>query len=575
MNPWEMDYGLTPEQQKELEMLTIIDEKNYKKEQQKYEQQQESARLLQQQAEETGVLPAMAISAGREFKKLGSGTADLVDTALAGMGSDSAADRRVTRAADWKEEDRLYSPLQSEKPVATTLGSMAPYLATIPLEAAGAVRAAGSAPSWISNMAKPLFGKGNFVTNALGSGLRTLGTGAKIAGREGAIGAAQGALHYDDTALSGAAWGAGGGLAGSYLGKIMGSGANRLNPELQRIVAFGKKHGLFMPPGMRTGNSRLQQLDKAMATYPMTADKIKDLMQRSREAENRLISQELGGPTADIFSTEYLAAERKRIRKTMNDLVANTQGSFTVPHTQRITNIIDEFKSTNPSGKAPKILKDFEDQVYFKNINNDPLTGKEYDSFTKRLNAAADKQFSGLNGDRYLGMALNQISDVFNDAIESTLNGARRGDWQNTRRQFSLLNSIEKNRDIAGYVDTQKLAEDFIASPNIKKLGEVEAWRKKQPPNSLSTSGMLARMLSSATHNPTQALGMASILGARMSHGVMGIDNLLSSLYLSGYPHVTGLAPIAGKYTYDAAERGVPRMLMADPWKQREEAESN
>ncbi len=565
MNPWETDYGLTPEQQKELDMLLILDENNRQKAQQEFTRQQDAANALQAEAEATGPISAYGISMGREYKKLGSGTWDLADTALEAMGSDSAAARRKTRAEEWKEEDRLYAPMAEAHPVATTLGPITPYLATLPFEAIGAVRAAGSTPTWISNLAKPLWGKGNIFTNWLGRVAQGATNVGRVTAREGAIGGVQGALHYDDTFLNGAGWGAGGGLAGMYLGKVLGAGANRLNPELQRIVNFGRRHGIFIPPGMRTGNSRLQQLDKAMQTYPMTADKFNDLMQRSKEAENRLLSRELGGPEADIFSAEYLADQRLRIKQELDRLASNTAGQFTPNDYFRVADVVDRFRDTDPSGFAPNILTRYEQLVSDMASNNVPMTGQNYEAFTRRLNRAADKQFSGINGDRYLGNALNEISDIFNDVIGSGMGVTSSAEWRNARRQFALLKAIEKNKDIAGYIDVANLAKDFKSSPLIRDLGEIEAWRRKQPPNSLSTSGMLARMLSSATHNPSQAAGMASLLGARMSKGVLGLDSFLTSLYLSGYPHVTGFLPYAGKYTYDATERGIPRMLAADP----------
>lgn len=566
MNPWETDYGLTPEQQKELDMLLILDENNRKKAQQEMTRQQDATSALQAEAEATGPITAYRIGMGREYKKLGSGTWDLADTALEAMGSDSAAARRKTRAEEWKEEDRLYAPMAEAHPVATTLGPITPYLATLPFEAIGAVRTAAAAPTWISNLARPLFGRSNFISNWLGGVARDAVNAGKVAAREGAIGGVQGALHYDDTFLNGAGWGAGGGLAGMYLGRVLGSGANRLNPELQRIVNFGTDNGIFLPPGMRTGNSRLQQLDRAMQTYPLTADKFNDMLQRSKEAENRLISRELGGPQADIFSADYLADQRLRIKRELDRLALNTApGQFTPHHYFQVADIVDRFRDTDPSGIAPNILTRYEQLVSDMASNNVPMTGQNYEAFTRKLNRAADKQFSGINGDRYLGNALNEISDIFNDVIGSGMGGASSAEWRNARRQFALLKAIEKNKDIAGYVDVANLAKDFKASPVIRDLGEIEAWRRKQPPNSLSTSGMLARMLSSAAHNPAQAVGMASLLLPRMTKGVLGLDSFFSGAYLAGYPHVTGFLPWAGRYTYDATERGIPRMLAADP----------
>ena len=110
MNPWELDYGLTEDQQKELDMLLIIDENAAAKQ----ARDAEAARALKAQAEDTGAIEATLVGMGREYKKVGSGTADLVDKGLEALGSESATNRRKTRAEDWKEEDRQYGYLSDE-----------------------------------------------------------------------------------------------------------------------------------------------------------------------------------------------------------------------------------------------------------------------------------------------------------------------------------------------------------------------------------------------------------------------------------------------------------------------------
>ena len=132
-----------------------------------------------------------------------------------------------------------------------------------------------------------------------------------------------------------------------------------------------------------------------------------------------------------------------------------------------------------------------------------------------------------------------------------------------------MENSTEKGAaGVSGYVDTAKLAKDFKASEDINMLGKVEKLRKAQAKSSLSTTGLVGRMFNAA--EPMDALGSINLILSR-SH-VPLLDDIATGVYMKGYPHATGLAPIFGrKATQPTIERAVPRYLAPMQSKKDEE----
>lgn len=504
-------------------------------------------KLLKQTAVETSPLEAMFVSSGREFNKLGAGTADIADAGLEQIGSKDATKRMQDRATEQSRLDEQYSYLEKEHPMMTLFGSVLPYIATAPL----GVTSKGVQTA--THLAAP--------TNILNS-VANIG---KIGVREGAIGAAEGAAHYDTSAGEGALWGAGGGLLGNRLGRTMGGASKELSPELQRIVDFAVDNDIFMSPGLRTGDLGLQQMDSALRTHHTTANKMGDLLDRSKRAENRLLSQELGGPPADYMSADYLADQRERITRNMDDLVGNTSGKLDEESAYRATNIIDDYRARNVDQESKAILDKYENLIYKYASEGRELTGQEFQDFTKKLNDTATSQYISSSGDRHLANALSKISNIFNDAMGSGMDPNALSKWKDARRQYALLNEVEKVKDVRGYVDMDKLSQKFKSSDTITKLGEIEKWRKLQKPSSLSTGALMSRMMGGALGgDPTKALSAATLLGGRMTKGIGPLNDMFTSIYLAGFPHVTGIAPIAGRNTERLMERTIPRLGMSE-----------
>jgi len=496
----------------------------------KYDPKAEQQKYLKQLAEETGFGETMLISAGRELSQLGVGAADLADMSLGYFGSDDAKKRRATRSLEQKEEAGLFKPLEEESPWATGLGTVLPYLATLPT----GIASTGARASHIVPKLGQEFGKRLASETAIGAGI--------------------GGLHYGDTALGGAAGALGGGLLGKYMGDVLGGAQRKLVGDEPEIVDWALKNDLFVPPGMATGRRGLQQIDQAMKTHRTTTDKFGDMLKESNVAQNKLISKELGGGEAGTFTDSYMDDQRKRITGKMNVLAKNTTGEVNEDAALKATDILEEYKGASLEGTVPLILRNAENKLYDL-AGGKNLDGSTYQNITRKLRAQASQQYGSPTGDRLLAKSLNDIAGIFDDSITPGLSGANKDAWKTARKEFALHSAIEEAKDHAGNVNASVLGRKFKSSDTINKLAKVDQLRKSQSGASLGTSAALGRMIN--VTQPAEQLGALSLLGSQAAGGVLPLlSDITTGLYLKGYPHRTGLLPgMSGERARRALER--------------------
>lgn len=469
----------------------------------KYDPKAEKAKLLKQQAEDTSTLEALGVSMGRTGDKLVTGYMDLIDKGIEKVmpdwwGEESRAQQAKTKA-DQAQKDKFYKPLSEEHPIATFTGEALPYLA-IP------------------------GGAGSGILNAMGRGATQ--------------GAAEGAMHYDDDMMSGAAWGAGGNVAGQWLGDLLGGGINKLKGSEPKIIKYAKDKKLFVPPGMASGSKPFQQMDQALKTHRLTSDKVKEKLDDSMVIQNNLISKEIGAET-DYFTDDYFKSQMKRIKSGMDNATKGANANVNIEQALSAEDISINYGNSSVTGTIPAILNRSAEKL--SDLIDGNLDAKTHGIQTRALRKQATNQFNSPSGDNLLGESLNEMADLYDDVL-STGSSFDKDSYRQLRKEYALLNSVEETKDVSGNAMPIPLANKFKSSSEIKKLSEVEKLRKKQSEASLSTSGLLGKMLNPL--NPTESIGAMSLLSGRTVGGVLPLlSDMATDLYLKGYPHITGAVP--------------------------------
>lgn len=481
-------------------------------------------------AETTGV-EATAASLGKWASDMVSGAKDILGKSdkwiYEQLGMDEAAqEEQAGLEARQKERDENwlgYQLLESEHPGATTLGGdVLSAAATLPLSL-------GTAPVRI----------GLGQTGKAATAGRALQT-AETTAREAAIGATEGAINPEDTALGGALASAIGTYGGKKAADWLGGAPKNLTPQQEATVNWAEKQNLFVPPGVATGNPLQQGVDRYFSQTAGIQDIWKDKVIDSKRKESMLISKELP-ETTDNFNQEYLDRQRSIISNKMDDLTKDYSGQITDNDALNVTQILEDYKAQSIDQITPPVLNRYEDMLYNFNDKGKPFTGQNFQDFNRNIKNSITAAYR--TGDVGLANALRDIQGTVVDSMGGNIGK----EWKKVNRQYKLLNDIERTLPVSmnkfasgeeGFVDPIKLSKRFSTNDDINNLARFNRLSQLQPGQNLSS---LANMSSILFDTPTNKLASGLMLTGRTTKRIPLVSNIAPSLYLSGYPTKHGI----------------------------------
>jgi hypothetical protein len=453
-------------------------------------------------------------------------------------------------------ERPVYEALREEAPGQTFLGEMSPWVLSPLGPTAGARRKlaahqAAGAEARLLGYEAPQMGRLEAAkTHALASPVVT-----------GAVeGGVVGAIHPEMDATTGAGFGAAGGWGGKLLGRAFSSPYKNPSHTSRRILEWADQHDLFTPPGLATGRTTLQQLDAATATHPKTADLYQRKLRESAYNMNRMITDKLTsvGPGGKIqrhgvreITPDWIDHHMDRVGEEMDTLVSATRADVAKSASQASDHLAMAQKNTND--KILPITREAIDELEDLYLSQKVLDGKTYQRITRDIKKGINKL--SRSGDVDAAAELRKIIDDIHDDIE--LSGLADPGviprWKKARKDYALLSGIEearaKNRHNSlksgeGFIDYKYLGNKFKnMDPDFDMLSQYADIMGRQSKSSLSTSSEFAK-----TFNPFSTdvrAGPALRLGGKTLNKIPFVgdelNNLATSVYLSGYPYKRGV----------------------------------
>lgn len=441
-------------------------------------------------ASEVGPLDAFMIGAGRTADKMVQGVRQLYNTAT---GDKATLDKM---AADEAEKDRLFKPLQEQRPLATGLGAALPALA-IP---AGGATAAG------------------FI------------------GRAALSGAAPGAISYgsaEDRLKSAAVGGAGGALGGalglgaSRLLRPAGAGASGVSDD---ALAAADRLGVKLTAGQKTQNPAMVNFENYLAKSPGSSGAMQTRLDGNQRAMNRAAASAMGQSGDDLSEGVFLSA-KKGIGSEFERLQQITQPELGNDFLSALAKI-DADNIAKGSFRSKPV-----DTLVDKGIDlaaQGKLTGKAYKEIRTQLTNDAEAAFR--SGDASLGQAIKTVRKALDDAAKSSLSKADQEAWDTTRAQWMAYKQLTRsNVAEGGNVSAARLAAGLRRGGDTLRTGEMkgpladiarlgEAVKGSGNPN----SGQLAQQM--LFSNPLTGIPM--MVGNKAAQ--LAYMNPLSQRYLSG-----------------------------------------
>jgi hypothetical protein len=292
-----------------------------------------------------------------------------------------------------------------------------------------------------------------------------------------AVGGALGLLQPTTTTQEGvidATLGAGAGAASKFavdktLGLIQalrnGGGAS-LTPGQQEALKTAEALGFKVTPGQRSGSKSLSQVEAALESMPESSGPFNAVRAHNDKALGRIAAASIG-ENADNVSTSVLANADARLGKVFDSVADGTK----VPLDPQVygARLKQALQDSDGMLNNNASLKDnglFQQLDKFVNTNGG-ATREQLRTLSSNLGRAAKNNMTSANGDRELGIALNNLKDTVEDAIQGTLTGEQAAAYGQAREQYrNLMNLTARNNIVnpsSGKVNGQALANALMS----------------------------------------------------------------------------------------------------------------
>jgi hypothetical protein len=213
----------------------------------------------------------------------------------------------------------------------------------------------------------------------------------------------------------------------------------KLDPSVRTLT----EHGVPMTAGQEGGSRALKYAESEIGGggYARQID-------QQKEAFTHAIMEDLGAPPGTLATPENLVIQRQRIGGDMNNLAAQTN----IPLDQTLTADLARTAANYTSQTAhvaPIVQETVADVARLAAANGGRLTGQNYQALTTRIREMAD------GADPTTQMALNNLRNNLDDAVERSMSPELLDQWRHSRGQYRSLMTTE--RAVAGSTEDAAL----------------------------------------------------------------------------------------------------------------------
>lgn len=242
-------------------------------------------------------------------------------------------------------------------------------------------------------------------------------------------GGAAGATNSMSGSLNASLRGGGGGF-----GSVGDDASAALTASQRQIMERGKALGMKMTPGQASGSRALQQLEAKLESQPMTSGPF-----NATKANNaRVLAREAAaaiGEASDTLDSGTLDKAFTRIGSVFDDAADDIDRAISPQDfLSKYSAVQDELRGISTGFESHPLVTDI-----VKLAQKGSANGKQLQSLTSKLGKAAYKQMTNPSGDRDLGLGLYQMKDYVDDLLESGMDKTRAATFSKARQQYRNL----------------------------------------------------------------------------------------------------------------------------------------
>lgn len=219
---------------------------------------------------------------------------------------------------------------------------------------------------------------------------------------------------------------------------------NVLTAQEQKLVGAAQREGIPLTPAQATGSPTLRAVEETATQLPLANGPMKEALRGQREAFNSAVLKRAGIDAKDA-SPETLNKAFTSAGQTFDDLATRTNIKIDPQFVTDVKNVENNYGRRLDTNVAPIFKSYMEDlapvlQAAITPGANPAVAGTAYAKI--RTDIGRTIRANGKNPD--LQNALGELQNAFDDAMERSAPGALKGEWQDARRQYQALMTVDK-----------------------------------------------------------------------------------------------------------------------------------
>lgn len=297
----------------------------------------------------------------------------------------------------------------------------------------------------------------------------------------------------DESRMTNALLGAGGGAAGQAGGQLLGRALrpvrSALSPQQTALAASAQARGIPLDAADLTGSRPLKTIRDVLGQLPLTADRQSAIQGAKQTAFNRAVSGTYGAAD-DAITPQALQAARDRIGQQFTNLSARN----TLQAGGGLVNdlaTIQQNAARNMTPDVARVIANNIEDILARVEPGDVINGNAYRALDSQLGRILR---SSSNGDIRYG--IGQLRDALRNAMDQSISASDRAAWQQARRQYANLMTVAPlaARSETGDVSGRTLlaaalrgskSSAFHGGGELGELGRIgRAFVAEQTPNS-------------------------------------------------------------------------------------------
>jgi hypothetical protein len=326
---------------------------------------------------------------------------------------------------------------------------------------------------------------------------------------------------------------------------------NQLSPQAQRLATAAENEGINLTAGQRTGSPTLLTVESTMAKLPGSSGTMRRVSETQRGDFNEAVLRRAGVDAREA-SPEVIDRAFVNAGQTFDDLAARTTLNVDRQFANDVNHVAQEYGRRLPTEVAPVFRSYMDDLTPLLQATqaggNPQIAGETYQAIrtgiTRRIRATRDPD---------LRNALNGLVEAMDDAMERSTSGALRGEWQNARREYQALMTVDRAMQGGRQADRVDANIPFSSLRQATMAGDRAGYsRGRGQLNEMSRVGDFL-----ADKVPDSGTATRSFLSNPLMWPLIPVNALAARTYTSAPVQAYLSNNIAGRTNYPAQLSGI------------------